>query len=609
MFYRLAVASNLGFNYGVTTLRTNVESHQLRLIELAKQSLPNAQHAAAEGHRLAQDLSIGRSRFLDEHGFTSELDYKRACMRDGRIMYHAHIGMNDADSTVAALQMIDAVAQTQGFRIDRAGVALDRRMGVPPELRDSLPAETGPLMQSSDDWNRLAQCASIQPHLGDFMIGQPASVINTVEALRSGCTTVGNLSQYFTFEAPGWHDAETTSAASVSAIALLGALREHGTMLHSYLEDGFGALFRCCTTVGGWAYMERYIVEDILDTKLSHCIGGLTCDPVKRAGWVFALDKIHQGESVGSMIYGDTISFGPDFTRNRGVIAEYLLWDILAQMRCPTGHAVLPLPVTEAIRIPSAEEIAEAQCFGRRIEESARNLLPHVDFNAADTFAETVCEQGKRVFNNAIVGLRDSGVDVRNPLQMLFVLKKLGPVGFESLFASMDDVIIPTDMFALSSNLVEDHRATFLDPSNQARVSGRRFLLASTDVHAHAIGALAELLSDAGANVINLGAEQNPDQIVDAAIRESVDAILISTHNGMALEYGQQLKHLMTARDCTLPVIFGGVLNQKVDDNALPVPVENDILALGFTPVTSLPQLTESLPSNNVLIGKTPNSR
>ncbi len=72
------------------------------------------------------------------------------------------------------------------------------------------------------------------------------------------------------------------------------------------------------------------------------------------------------------MIYGDTLSFGVEFEKNRAVTAEYLLWDILIQLHAPSGHAVLPLPVTEAIRIPSADEIIEAQLFGRQVEASGR---------------------------------------------------------------------------------------------------------------------------------------------------------------------------------------------------------------------------------------------
>jgi hypothetical protein len=43
--------------------------------------------------------------------------------------------------------------------------------------------------------------APVQPHIGDFMIAQPTSLTNTVQTLRIGCTAIGNLSQFFTFEA------------------------------------------------------------------------------------------------------------------------------------------------------------------------------------------------------------------------------------------------------------------------------------------------------------------------------------------------------------------------------------------------------------------------
>jgi hypothetical protein len=207
-------------------------------------------------------------------------------------------------------------------------------------------------------------------------------------------------------------------------------------MLHSYLEDGFGALFCDCATTAGWAYLEKYIVADLLGARLAHCIGGLTTDPVKRAGWIFALHEIHDRQCIGSMVYGDTLSFTADYNVNRALVSEYLLWDIMAQLQCPTGHAVLPLPVTEAMRVPSAEEIAEAQILGRRIEQAARRLKPHMDFSAAEAFSDKLVAAGKVIFNTALDGLKDAGVAVDDPIQLLYVLKKLGPALFEEMFGA-----------------------------------------------------------------------------------------------------------------------------------------------------------------------------
>ena len=159
------------------------------------------------------------------------------------------------------------------------------------------------------------------------MIGFPASVDNTTHALKAGVTTIGNLSQFFAHEAPMWTDRVTTTVETVKAMSIMGAMRDKGALVHSYLEDGYGALFHDCATVAGWAFLERYIVEELLNAKLAHCIGGLTSDPVKRAGWNFALHEIHEHDCVGSMIYGDTISFSSDFSQNRGLVAEYLMWE------------------------------------------------------------------------------------------------------------------------------------------------------------------------------------------------------------------------------------------------------------------------------------------
>ena len=581
----------------VTDMPANCLNDETLLRQAVSEPLPDFNTSRGRARELASGVDIGRSAFLDKYSVQSELEYKQQCMRDGRIMYHAHIGMNDVKATSTALAEIHRQLDEQGFRLDRAGFALDRRMGLPESMREQAAAETGPMLEQLEDWIALAQSAPIQPHLGDFMIGQPASVSNTMHALRIGCSTVGNLSQFFTFEAPGWEDTRTTSEQTCQAIMLLAEFRHQGAMLHSYLEDGYGALFRNCSSVAAWAMLEYYIVEELIGARLSHCIGGLTSDPVKRAGWVLALQQIHRGEHVGSMIYGDTISFGREFEKNRAVTAEYLQWDIMLQMYAPSGHAVLPLPVTEAIRIPSAEEIVEAQLFGRQVEASARRLYPHVDFSAAESFAQFVCRQGRVIFENSLTGLSELGVDTKNPLQLLYVLKKMGAQRFEDLFAGGLEPAreILTDMYSMSQTVINEYRPMFADPELRNKVKARRIVVASTDVHQHAVGALSQLLSEAGAVVINLGAEQNPNDLVDAILEHDADVLMLSTHNGMALEYAKQLKHQLDQASVSVPVIIGGVLNQKVEQHALPVPVVDELVALGMRPAVGLPNLARLL--------------
>jgi methylmalonyl-CoA mutase cobalamin-binding subunit len=568
-----------------------------KIQSILETELPSGASIVREGRSLAENIEIGRTAFMDKMGVSSELEYKRQCIKNAQIMYHAHIGMNTWEDTLEALGLLYKTAEESGFVVDRAGICLDRRMALPRDWRERIPAETGPMLEGRGQWQQVGQAIPIQPHMGDFMIGFPASVENTVHALQAGVTTIGNLSQFFAHEAPMWTDKASTVVETVKAISIMAAMKSKGTLVHSYLEDGFPALFHDCTTVAGWAFLERYIVEELLDAKLSHCIGGLTSDPVKRAGWIFALHEIHEHDCIGSMTYGDTISFGADLDQNRGLVAEYLLWDIMAQLECPTGSAVLPLPVSEALRIPSADEIAEAQSYGRRIEQTARRLYPHVDFTPAYDLSAKLCSAGESVFNNAIEGLKEAGVDVRDPVQMLYVLKMLGAADFEAMFGVgkvRDDSfggrqpVLPTDIFEMSQRVIRDYDHIFDNPRSRQLLKGRRFMIASTDVHAHAIMIIHELLSRAGAEITNLGAEISPDQIVRAAESCDPEAVLISTHNGMALEYAQRLKAELARHDLDVPIAMGGILNQKVEDAALPVDVTTDLKELGFHPIPRL---------------------
>ena len=579
---------------------------------ILESELPAGRAIINEGRAPAEDIRIGRTAFMDKMGVESERAYKKMCMRENKIMFHAHIGMNSWSSTAAALTHLCQSADENGFVVDRAGICLDRRMGLPKTHREKIPAETGPMLETVKDWEQVGQAVPIQPHMGDFMIGFPASTDNTILALQAGVTTIGNLSQFFAHEVPQWKDKVKTAAETAKAIALMGALRNKGAMVHSYLEDGFGALFYDCATVAGWAYLEHYIVENLLGAKLAHCIGGLTTDPVKRAGWVFALHKIHAPDCVGSMFYGDTLSFTPDFTLNQGVVAEYLLWDIMAQLECPTGHAVLPLPVTEALRIPSAEEIADAQRFGRQIEKAARQLFPHFDFSEARQFADSITRAGKAVFDHAMGGLKEAGVDITDPVQMLYVLKNLGPATFEEMFgagkAQGDFIrgrvpVEPTDVFEMSNRYFNEYRQMFVTPKMRTLLGGRRLLIASTDVHEHAVTVISQLLSEAGAEMIYMGAEVNPDEIVSEAGIRNAEAILVSTHNGMALEYAKLLRESLDRQKLNLPVLIGGILNQKVESRALPVDVTGNLKQLGFYPCARLEgrfkkMLTENIESN-----------
>jgi len=571
------------------------------IVQEAKRVLPSWEEVSAEAKERAEKIEIGQTLFFKEHRVTSETDYKRWAKQQGKIMLHAHIGLNSWEETKTALLYLEDEMSKRSLEIDRFGLCLDRVMAYPPEMRDSILRETGPQLKSLEDWMEVGQVVPIQPHTGDFMIGFPASMINTENALRAGITTIGNLSQYFAHGLPAWTDEVTTTLETAKALSVMGRLRDNGTLVHSYLDDGFGSLFNDYADVVGWAYLEKYTVEDLFGAKLAHCFGGVTADPLMRVAWVMIIKDIHGEDCLGSMWYGDTISFSEDFDRNLGLNAEYLLWDMVAQLVCPTGHAMVPLPVTEAMRIPSAKEILQVHVLARRVEESARRLAPYLDLTQAEAIRDRLIESGRGVFERALSGLQAQGVDIQNPLEMLFVLKKIGAERFERKYgAGVLDSAWPrgrkptqlTDIFARTYQMSQ---AITRNLPRAMRKDKVRVVIASTDVHEHALFIIQRALDAIGILPIVAGPEKNPTEIVRIASNKSADAIVVGTYNGMALEIGKALRCELDRLGLRMPVFMGGKLNQVVEGRALPVDVSTEIAALGLTPCQTIQKLLDKL--------------
>ena len=97
------------------------------------------------------------------------------------------------------------------------------------------------------------------------------------------------------------------------------------------------------------------------------------------------------------MIYGNTTAFrgGVSDATNYAALASYLAIDAVGQTLLPSGHAVHPVPVSEAERIPDIDEVVAAQLFALRSIESCAALAPVFDVEAkADGVAPTASAGG-----------------------------------------------------------------------------------------------------------------------------------------------------------------------------------------------------------------------
>ena len=540
----------------------------------------------AEGRQAAHGIVPPPTAFCRERGVANEAAFKTAAKERGDIMYHAHIGLADWSATERALSEVHGALGDHGYTLERYGLCLSRAMGMPADRRTDIAKETGPLL-SADDWFRVANAVPVQPHLGDNMIGSPDGFANTLAALRVGATTIGNLGQYFGFDWPGYSDVELTEA-TVRAIGAMSELRNRGALLHSYLDDGAAMQLPHYGAYLGWAALELHVIEDVCGARLAHSFGGLVTDPLHRAVVALALDDLRAGDSVGSMIYGNTVEMvrnNPE--RNRAVIASSVTIDIATQLHRPTGHAIHITPLTEADRIPSAAEIVHVHLLAREIERETRRSADLFNWPRIDRIAAMCASYAFEFRHHALRVLIDSGVNVYDPAAVLLALRQIGPA---ELYRRVD-LEAPAEVAALEtwkSGLM----STFVDRIGRSlpRLEGKRVVLAVLEAHDVVRDALAKALPQSGCEVIILPPDSTAASVARAASDEDADAVVIGVYNGSALTLARRLSESLASEDWSGPVIFGGLLNED-EGGALPVDARHRIEALGMYTVDQIEEL------------------
>lgn len=531
-------------------------------------------------------MAFGRTAFCAAHDVGSEAEYKRRCRDAGQLTWHAHLGLSDWPATARALDDVVAGLAEHDQTLDRFGLCLSRSMGVPAAERASAAKETGPRLEA-EDWAKVA-AAPVQPHLGDFMIGTPAGLENTKLALAAGISTIGNLGQHFAFEPPGGYDDRALTAVTVKAIRAMAALRGQGALVHAYLDDGPAMQFAHYGGYLGWAALELYVVEELLGARLAHCYGGLVPEPSHRAIVGLALDLLRDGDSLGSMIYGNTVEYGRDRQRNLAVLTTSVMIDVATQLRRPTGHAINPVPLSEAERIPDAAEILEVHLLARAVEQEVRRGGPLLDWAWVERRAVEAAAYARAFRDGALATLADDGVNIDDAAALLLALRRVGPVELERRVqppAPRELLALETWKHGVVATVAERARTAL------PRLDGVRVVLAALEVHDVVRDALARELPQAGAQVIVLPASVSPAEVARVAADEDADAVIVATYNGGALTLAREL---MGALHEGVKVIFGGVLNED-DGGPLPVDVRPQLTELGVRCVDDIAELGAAL--------------
>jgi methylmalonyl-CoA mutase cobalamin-binding domain/chain len=575
------------------------------LSALLPPDLLDGREAVEEGKAMAKGLERARSAYCEEKGVGSEREWRERAREQGIPCTCMNIGLATWADTREALGLIHEDALSRGVRPpDRFNLIAERRMGLPKDKRAEAPQETGPVMMTEQDWWELAHTVPIQPEAADNTIGGPGSVENAVDALRAGITTIGVLSQY-TWRWPYFDDDVTQTMVALQAAGLLAAFKDEGVVFDSYLEDGYPGVFHDYANYIGWAMVERYISEELIGAAYSPSWGGLTQNPVIKSAVTLALYEVNPDRVPLSYVQGDTIGNTTDFDANMAVLNTDVLFTKMTDMRYRLGAAPIAVPVTEVERIPTWQEVATVQTISRRLEDYVPMVEHVVDWGQIESLRDELVRGGRAFFEAAIHGLAGAGIDVKDPAQLLLVLKRLGSTRCEELFgAGQPDPEFPrgrrpvleTDLVKSTMEERERLLAELRARGEEEAVRGMKVLVTSTDVHEFAEFLLTSALAAAGTEVIDFGINRDPEDIVKAVIETDADAVVITTHNGVARSFGQRLMgELRNAGSGELPVFMGGVLNEDVEGSDIPIDVSADLNATGIETPGTIDRLIAAL--------------
>ena len=553
-------------------------------------NLPDAGALGDEAEAIAKDVTIGKTLFMEKYGVSSEREYKERMMKEKKVMKHSAVGLNSWQSTEEGVRKIYTDLNASGSYIDRYGVCLDWVMGVPEEHRCKIQPGSGLILKNDDEWARVGQVEAVQPHTGDHMIGSLNSLNNAMRGLKAGVTTIGNISHYYTYEYPGLDMEEYRTIDMVKAIRLMGSLKGQGTIIHSNLDDGFGAQFHDLANLVGYARLERYVCEDLLGARMSHCFGNLFNDPIVRIVFNCAMGKINTHNTPGSMIYGNTIDYGLNMPKNYAALTSYAIADAVGQMIWPSGHAITPIPITEAVRIPAIDEIIDAHHTVDMAVEAAAFYKDSLDIPKMEAEADLLVACGNVFFERVINGLAEQNVDINHPGEVLAALKAVGASQLETCFGvgkrdagamrgriPVRPTSIVKEIDRKQAKIINGISGLSAQPLKDVNI-----IVASTDVHEFGKEICKNVLTEAGAKVFDLGTNVAVEELGDTVIETESKAVVISTYNGIAYSFAKKMLEKYAELGIAVPMIMGGVLNEPMDGSDLPVDVADKLKTMGI---------------------------
>lgn len=571
------------------------------------EELPLGTQLLEEGAVLGARIVAGKSAFCLSRGVASEVEWKQSRIASGELEWGMIMGLASLEEQIEGLRYLHEFGERTGVVIDRGLVIPNWVTGLPERLRERAPRGTSFVLGGVDEHVALAQAAPIMPCFNDWHIGSPAAVENTIAAIEAGGNYMGALAQYV-WDLPYMESDVEVVAENVKAIAIAAQKSDDGVVVDSYMDDGMPAQFADNISLVGYARLERYVVEDLCGARYATGFGQLISDiPTKISIWLALNDVLRASHPALSHLYGNTIDASDTLvTGNFGVSAAEIIAFAVTERRYRTGVALLPNPATEALRVPTVEEIAEVHSVARRAAAKATEFQDMFDFTAIEETRDQLVDMGMQFYNNILNGLPDFGVDVHDPFQVLLGIRRLGASRLENLFhpgardSSRPNGVVPfsqAEFTRRAAAMVETELAEIRLRGDSAALRGRTFIVGSTDTHAYGMFVLSGVLRELGAEVVEAGVDQDPEDLIKHLEgRFGEVGLAVSSHNGQCLTYAERLVHLLAGRRAT-QVFMGGKLNAILPGMTAPSDVSEQLQTLGVVPCARVVDLVAHIES------------
>ena len=558
---------------------------------LIPDGLPKGKDILEEGRKIGSTIKAGRSRLIRDSEFDNYLEYFADHKKRKEIAWFSNVGLATIEEEVEGIKELQRWCKKLNIKYHSTLAIPSTLSAIPKELREYDTKNTSYVLETPEDFMALGNIEGMEVVQSDQVLAVPNAWFNGINALKAGSYQVGCFSQLL-WNYPKCDDHVKYVGDMLKVMGVLSSKWDEGFGVSGYLDDTYPSYCKDAIAWVGYALFEQYISTELCGVIYQVNYGGLISDVRIRAALLKALyDSLwmeKQPLPVAKIQANTTRFWDHDIEANYGMLSQEMLMAVLAERRYNTGAVILPVPITEKVHVPTIDAIKGMLGVCSRLEENIDQWEDVVDFAYIDEMAEVLKNEGTKFFHNMLEVLDNSGLDIRDPMQMLMFIKNFNAGLFEETFhpsvkeTGKVKVNYYTDMGKLTQNMIDEGYSKVEKAELVGSLKGKKVLIASTDAHVYGIQYVRNILENAGAKVVDAGVDSSIQYIFDTADEENISYIGVSTHNGQALGIAEQLLEEMKKRNNKYTVFMGGKLNTILPGHSEPSDVKTMINEKGI---------------------------